>query len=162
MKAPRLRERLTRDNLIGFCIPLVLALLIGWGVHAHYSKPAPLPDDTTAASSASQSEAATGPLPTASEIAAANAAILAYCSNDLRSDTNCSLVANSNATAPGFVESGISESGHYETGNNTTAGEALAKGSGSSWTVIWLGQGCIPQNIAEQNNVPNTLSICSS
>lgn len=146
---------------VGFLLPVALAVLIGLAIHAH-SRPISAPVTQTTNSSGGVTATAPANLPTTGEISAANSAILTYCSNDLRSDTSCSLVANSNKTAPGFVESGLQMTGHFATDGNSSQGLALAKGSGGTWTVVWVGQNCIPQDIASQNAVPSSLNICSS
>lgn len=147
--------------IIGFLIPIGLAVLIGLAIQAH-SKP--IQDPLSQTTNASGGVTATAPVnpPTAAEVSAADAAILTYCSNDLRQDTSCLLVPNSNATAPGFVEAGLKMSGQFATDGNSSAGLALAKGGGNTWSVVWVGQNCIPQDVATQNNVPSSLSICSS
>jgi len=145
--------------VVGFLIPIALAVLIGLVVHAH-SKPIQAPvAQTTNASGGVTSTAPANP-PTPDEVNAANAAILSYCSNDLRQDTTCSLVAGSDKTAPGFVESGLKMSGHFATDGTSSEGLALAKGSGSTWSVIWVGQNCVPGDVASQNAVPSSLNVC--
>jgi len=146
-------------TIIGFLSPLLLAGLIGLLLHVHgHHQPAATTRPATAATTGVPS----GPLPSGSAVSVANAAIVAYCNNDLRQDDHCSLVADSDVTAPGFVKAGIRESGHYATGDDTTDGVAVAKGSGSSWSVIWLGQGCVPKAVADQNQVPASLGVCAS
>lgn len=146
---------------IGFLIPIALAILIGLIIHAH-SKPIQAPVSQT--TNPSGGVTATAPVnpPTADEIAAANSAILSYCNNDLRQDTSCALVANSDKTAPGLVESGLNMSGHFASDGNSSQGLALAKGSGTSWSVVWVGQNCIPKDVANQNSVPGSLNVCSN
>jgi len=151
-------------TLIGFLMSIGLAVLIGMAIYAH-SKPIQIPvTQTTNASGAVTSTAPVNP-PTAAEVAAANAAILSYCQNDLRQDTSCALIANSDQTAPGFVESGLKMSGTFAssaTDGTSPVGLALAKGSGATWSVVWVGQNCIPPDTASQNEVPSSLNICSS
>ena len=151
-------------TLVGFLIPIGFATLIGLAIYAH-SKPISLPESqTTNASGGVTSTAPINP-PTAAEVATANAVILAYCQNDLRQDTSCALIPNSNATAPGFVESGLKMSGTFAAADTEGAapeGMALAKGSGSSWSVVWVGQSCIPSDIASENGVPSSMDVCSS
>jgi hypothetical protein len=148
-------------TVVGFLIPVLLAILIGVAIRAH-SRPIQAPlTQTTNFSGGVTSTAPVNP-PTADEVAAANDAILAYCRNDLRQDTSCGLVANSNKTAPGFVVSGLQMNGHFASDGNSSQGIALAKGSGSTWSVIWVGQSCIPQDVANQYAVPGSLGVCSS
>lgn len=150
--------------IVGFLIPIALTILIGLAIYSH-SRPIQTPVAET--TNASGGVTSTAPLntPSASDIAAANAAILAYCQNDLRQDTTCTLLPNSDNTAPGFVESGLKMSGSFasaSTDGTSPVGLALAKGNGSSWSVIWVGQNCIPSDVASENSVPTTLNICSS
>jgi len=152
----------SRVTLIGFLLPLVLALLIG-GLLSHH-KPAKAVNsnntrDTTVVSS---NAAPAGTQPTDSDIAAANAALLAYCSNDLRQGTSCSLINGSDVAVPGFVEVGISETGQFDPNGASNKGLGLAKQDGASWSVIWVGQDCIPKDVATQNAVPAALNICAS
>ena len=147
--------------VIGFLIPVFLAALIGLAIRAH-SRPIQSPLTQTTNFSGGVTSTAPANPPTADEIAAANAAILAYCRNDLRQDTSCGLVANSNKTAPGFVVSGLQMSGHFASDGSSAEGMALAKGSGSTWSVVWVGQNCIPLDIANQYAVPSSLNVCSS
>jgi len=148
-------------TVVGFLLPIALATLIGLAIYAH-SKP--IQSAVTQTTDPSGGVTATAPAepPTAAEVATADQAILGYCDNDLRQDTSCTLVPNSNVTAPGFVESGLKLSGTFATDGASPVGLALAKGSGTSWSVIWVGQTCIPQDTATQNAVPSSLNICSS
>jgi hypothetical protein len=150
--------------LVGFLVPVALAILIGLLIRANSN---PIASPLAEATNPSGAVTAVTPVdpPTASEIASATQTILAYCDNDLRVDTSCSIIANSTSTAPGFVETGLQMSGSFAaegTGGTSPDGLALAKGSGTSWAVIWVGQTCIPQDIATQNAVPSSLNICSS
>ncbi|HEY4160934.1 MAG TPA: hypothetical protein VGM08_02635 [Candidatus Saccharimonadales bacterium] len=156
--APR---RFNPVTIMGFLIPVALAVLIGLIIGAR-SRPITQPVQQT--TDASGSVTATAPVnqPTAAEVSAANQAILNYCSSDLRADTSCSLLANSTKTAPGFVETGLKLSGTFAVDGASPNGLALAKGSGSSWSVVWVGQSCVPKDVASQNAVPGTLNICSS
>ena len=147
--------------VLGFLIPIALAVLIGLAIHAH-SRPIQAPVAQTTNPSGGVTSTAPADPPTADEISAANTAILSYCSNDLRQDTSCALVPNSVKTAPGFVESGLQMSGHFATDGTSSQGLALAKGSGGSWSVVWVGQNCIPADMASQNAVPSSLNVCSS
>lgn len=147
--------------IAGFLLPALVAVLIGLAIRAH-SRPIQTPMAQTTDSSGSVTATAPVNLPTAAEIAAANAAVLAYCENDLRQDTSCALVLGTDTTAPGFVEAGLKLDGHFATDGNSSQGLALAKGSGDSWVVIWVGQSCIPPDVATQNSVPSSLNICSS
>jgi hypothetical protein len=149
---------------VGFLLPIAFATLIGLAIYAH-SKPIQMPESQT--TNASGGVTATAPVstPTATQVAAANAAILSYCENDLRQDTSCALIPNSDTTAPGFVESGLRMTGSFATSDTEGAspvGLALAKASGSSWSVVWVGQNCIPSDVASENAVPSSLNICSS
>jgi hypothetical protein len=148
-------------TIVGFLLPIVFAMLIGFAIRAH-SRPiqSPLAQNTNPSGGVT-STAPVNP-PSSDEVAAADNAILSYCRNDLRQDTSCGLIANSNKTAPGFVESGVQMSGHFAADGSSAEGLALAKGSGSTWSVIWVGQNCLPQDIANQYAVPDTLSVCSS
>lgn len=148
-------------TLVGFLIPVGLAVLIGLIIHA-YSQPIPAP--LRQETSPSGNVTATTPVnpPTNAEIAAANQAILDYCSNDLRKDTGCSLIAGSTLTAPGFVETGLKMSGSFAADGTSAQGLALAKGSGNSWAVVWVGQNCVPTDVASQNSVPGSLKVCAS
>ena len=151
----------SRLTVIGFLLPFALVLLMGFALHSHKRSVTNIPLSSTASSRTSTPTAGdTRQQPSGSEISSADAAILTYCQDDLRQGTNCSLIANSNVAAPGFVESGVRMSGYFEGQNSRTDGLALAAGSGSSWSVIWVGQGCIPQDIANQNNVPSTFNVC--
>lgn len=146
-------------TVVGFLVPMALAILVGLAIHAR-SKPISAPVHQT--TNASGNVTATTPvnLPTSDEVAAANQAILAYCSSDLRQDVSCALVPNSSTTAPGFVETGLRMSGSFATDGSSSEGLALASGSGSSWSVVWVGQNCIPKDVASQNAVPSSLTIC--
>jgi len=144
---------------VGFLLPFLVAALIGWAIYAH-SKPVAAPLNQETAPSGKVTVTTPALPPTAEEVDAADAAILAYCTSDLRADTGCSLVADSNQTAPGFVLSGLHMTGQFAVDGAGTDGLALAKGSGSSWHVVWVGQQCIPQEIATQNRVPAALTIC--
>lgn len=163
MRASILGRQRQLDNytLLGLAAPIVLAVAIGLVVHAA-ARPiaAPVHQETNASGAVTE----TTPVdqPTAAEIAAANQAILAYCGNDLRQDTSCSLMSNSSMTAPGFVETGLQMHGNFAADGSSSQGLALAKGSGTSWAVIWVGQDCIPRDVATQNSVPSSLNICSS
>jgi hypothetical protein len=154
-------QRVTVPGIIGFCAPFALLILLALIFH-HPVAPATTASTTTGDKTAASATTSAGPLPTSDEVAAANQAILSYCTNDLRQGTNCTLISNSNVTAPGFVESGVRMSGYFEGNSSTTDGSALAKGSGSSWQVIWVGQGCIPKNVAQQNDVAASLDVCAS
>jgi hypothetical protein len=155
------RERVDPITLLGFTIPILLAVLIGMLIRAH-SNPITAPlKQTTNATGTVTSTTPVNP-PTADEVAAANQAILNYCSSDLRQDTSCQLIPNSTATVPGFVETGVKMSGSFANDGATPNGLALAKGSGTSWSVVWVGQNCIPQDVASQNAVPKSLTVCSS
>lgn len=148
----------------GFLLPLLLAILIGLLVHGHQAQPTPARTQTAVSAetpSSTPTAPATAP-PSAEEIAAANAAILAYCKNDLRQGTDCTLIDNSNVAAPGFVKSGVRMSGYFEGRNTSTDGAAVAKGSGNNWSVIWVGQGCVPTDIATKYAVPGSLGICGA
>ncbi|HUB93847.1 MAG TPA: hypothetical protein VMB52_05075 [Verrucomicrobiae bacterium] len=148
-------------TLVGFMIPIAFATLVGALIYAHAN---PIKAPVAQQTNASGSVTATTPVdpPTATEIATANQIILSYCSSDLRADTSCALVGNSTTTAPGFVETGLKMNGTFATDGASTNGLALAKGSGSSWAVVWVGQGCIPQDIATEYAVPSSLNICAS
>ncbi|HSX06959.1 MAG TPA: hypothetical protein VLG92_04515 [Candidatus Saccharimonadia bacterium] len=158
-------ERLTvaGPTIIGFFLPFLLAACAGILFHL-YNKPVSRPFTTgtniTAIGTTSPTSTISNDLPTTADVASANAAILDYCRNDLRTGTNCTLLANSDITAPGFVESGVRMSGYFEGHSSATDGVALAKGGGSSWSVIWIGQGCIPKNVANSNNVTQPLQVC--
>jgi hypothetical protein len=163
----RVTNPVTKENLkdpaviAGFLIPILVAVAIGLLIRIH-SKPIAAPvEQQTNASGAVTSTAPVNP-PTAAEVASANQTILNYCSSDLRQDTSCALIANSTVAAPGFVETGVKLSGSFASDGATPDGLALAKGSGTSWSVIWVGQTCIPKDVASQNNVPTTLTICTS
>jgi len=147
--------------VIGFLAPLVLALLIGL-VLSHHKPAQTLSQKSSQTAVVSSDAAPVGTQPTDSDIEAANAAVLAYCSSDLRQDTSCALIPGSDVAAPGFVETGLKESGQFDPNGATNQGLGLAKQSGSSWSVIWVGQGCIPKDVAAQNNVPGSLNICAS
>lgn len=155
------QQQLDSYTLLGFAVPIMLAVAIGLVVHAA-ARPiaAPVHQETNASGAVTE----TTPVnqPTAAEIAAANQAILGYCSSDLRQDTSCSLISNSSMTAPGFVETGLQMHGNFAADGSSSQGLALAKGSGTDWAVIWVGQGCIPRDTATQNGVPTSLNICSS
>jgi hypothetical protein len=154
-------KRFDPATLVGFLVPVGLAVLIGLIIHA-YSQPigAPVRQETNASGAVT----ATTPVdpPTEAEIAVANQTILSYCSNDLRKDTSCSLIAGSTVTAPGFIETGLKMSGSFATDGTSAQGVALAKGSGTSWAVVWVGQSCIPKDVATQNSVPGSFKVCSS
>jgi len=158
------RGRFDPMSIIGFLLPMALAILIGFAIYAH-SKPIQMPESQT--TNASGGVTSTSPVntPTAAQVSAANDAILSYCENDLRQDTSCALVPNSDSIAPGFVESGLKMTGTFATSDTqgaSPAGLALAKENGDSWVVIWVGQNCIPKNVASENGVPSSLNICSS
>jgi hypothetical protein len=154
-------KRFDPTILVGFLIPIGLAILVGLIIHT-YSQPiaAPVRQETNPSGAVT----ATTPVnpPTDAEVAAANEAILNYCSSDLRKDTSCSLIAGNTVTAPGFVETGLKLSGSFATDGASPNGLALAKGSGNSWAVVWVGQSCIPADVAAQNSVPTSLKVCSS
>jgi hypothetical protein len=154
-------KRFDPMTMVGFLIPIALTTLIGLAIYAH-SKP--IQSAVTQTTDPSGGVTATAPAdpPTAAEVAVANQAILSYCDNDLRQDTSCTLVPNTNVTAPGFVESGLKLSGTFATDGASPVGLALTKGSGTSWSVIWIGQTCIPQDVATENSVPSSLNVCSS
>jgi len=154
-------KRFDPVTVVGFLIPVALAVLIGLVISAR-SRPITQPLRQT--TDASGSVTATTPVnqPTAAEVSAANQAILNYCSSDLRADTSCALIPDSSSTAPGFVETGLKMSGSFATDGTSPNGLALAKGSGNSWSVVWVGQSCIPKDIAAQNAVPGSLNVCSS
>jgi hypothetical protein len=147
--------------LVGFLIPLAAATLIGLAIYSH-SKPIQSPVTQTTNASGGVTSTAPVNAPTLSDIAAANTAILSYCQNDLRQDTTCVLVPDSNATAPGFVESGLKMSGAFAADGSSPIGLALAKESGTSWSVIWVGQSCVPTDVATENGVPSSMNVCSS
>jgi hypothetical protein len=147
--------------VLGFLLPICVAVLIGMAIYSH-SRPIQAPITETTDSSGGVTSTAPANPPTAAEITNATAAILSYCQNDLRQDTSCTLVANSNKTAPGYVESGLTMSGQFASDGNSSAGIAIAKGSGSNWTVIWVGQNCVPKDTASQDGIPITLSVCST
>lgn len=150
-------------TLIGFMLPLVLAAVVGVILHASIkpvSAPAVVGTDAAAIGTVSNATNTTNQLPSAGDIESANTAILNYCRNDLRQGTNCTLINNTDVTAPGFVESGVRMSGYFEGHNSSTDGVALAKGGGSSWSVLWVGQGCIPKSIAASNGVTQPLQVC--
>jgi len=149
--------------LAGFLIPVALAVAVGLLIRTH-SNPIPSPVSQTTNASGNVTAVTPVNLPTASEINSANQAILNYCDNDLRVNTSCSLIANSTVTAPGLVETGLKMSGSFATegaGGSSPEGLALAKGSGTSWAVIWVGQTCVPKDIATQYSVPSSLNTCS-
>jgi len=146
-------------------LPLVLAVVVGTLLHLTIKplrEPATIGASTAIIStgSATPNASSTSQLPSAADIESANNAILAYCRNDLRQGTNCTLISNSSVTAPGFVESGVRMSGYFEGHTSSTDGVALAKGGGGSWSVLWVGQGCIPKSIASSNDVTQPLQVC--
>jgi hypothetical protein len=150
--------------VVGFLIPVAIAVLIGIAIYAH-SQPITIPESQTTNASGGVTSTSPANPPSAADIAAADAAILMYCQNDLRQDTSCALISNSNSTAPGFVESGLKMSGSFAASDTEGAapqGLALAKEDGTSWDVIWVGQTCIPNNVASENGVPSSLNICSN
>ncbi|HUB93735.1 MAG TPA: hypothetical protein VMB52_04485 [Verrucomicrobiae bacterium] len=150
--------------LVGFLVPVALAILIGLVIRANSNPIAAPVAQTTNASGGVTAVTPVNP-PSASEIASANQTILAYCDNDLRVNTSCALIPNSTSSAPGFVETGLHMSGSFaaaDTGGTSPDGLALAKGSGTSWAVIWVGQNCIPKDVATENAVPSSFNICSS
>jgi hypothetical protein len=157
------RRRFGPGGAVGFLIPVAIAILIGLVIRAN-SNPIQAPvAQTTNASGGVTADTPVNP-PTANEIATANQTILSYCSNDLRVDTSCALLPNSTTIAPGFVETGLKMSGTFadaDTGGTSPNGLALAKGSGNSWAVIWVGQTCIPPDVATENSVPSAFTICS-
>jgi len=161
MANPFAEKRFDPVVLVGFLIPVGLAILIGLIIHAYSN---PIPEPLRQETNASGAVTATTPVnpPTDAEIAVANQTILNYCSSDLRQDTSCTLIPNSTVTAPGFVETGLKLSGSFATDGASPNGLALAKGSGNSWAVVWVGQSCIPADVATQNAVPSSLKICSS
>ncbi|HSX31381.1 MAG TPA: hypothetical protein VLE99_05685 [Candidatus Saccharimonadales bacterium] len=157
-----LRLQLTHVSpsaVLGFVVPFALAVLIGLLLRPH---PVSMPSNATSTTSQTSSAATSGSQPTAAEVSAANAAILTYCRSDLRADTSCSLIPNSSITAPGFVKTDLSMTGQFATDGSSSRGSALAKGAGNAWSVIWVGQGCIPKNVATGNNVPASLNVCTS
>src|SRR5882762_7584071 len=87
----RAQKRFDVVTLLGFLVPFALAVLIGILIHTH-SKPIPAPLTQTTNPSGGVTATAPASPPSASEIVTANAAILAYCSSDLRQDTSCALV----------------------------------------------------------------------
>lgn len=145
-------------TLIGFALPFLLAVIVATLFHMHTSVQKHHQATTEQSTQAQQ----TGPLPSADEVTAANNTILSYCSSDLRQDTSCSLMPGSDVTAPGFVEAGLQMSGSFANDGSSSQGLALAKGSGTNWDVVWVGQNCIPPDVAAKNKVPATLNICSS
>ncbi len=150
-------------TIIGFTIPLILATFVGVLLQLSIkpvSKPASIGTDAAAIGTLPTMPTAPNQLPAAADIESADNAILTYCRNDLRQGTNCTLIGNSSVTAPGFVESGVRMSGYFEGHTSSTDGIALAKGGGSSWSVLWIGQGCIPKNIANSNGVTQPLQVC--
>ena len=153
------KKRFDPATALGFVIPILLAVLIGLLIRAHSN---PIQAPVTETTNASGGVTATAPAnpPTASEIASANQAILNYCNNDLRQDTSCQLLSNT-MSAPGFVETGLKMSGSFAADGASPDGLALAKGSGTSWSVVWVGQSCIPQDVANQNAVPTSLNVCA-
>lgn len=157
-------DGITRPAVIGFLTPLVLAVLVAIILHHPAPKTAaPVASNTgQTATPASDTPAPSGAMPTDSEVSAAKAAILAYCTSDLRQDTTCTLIGGHDGTAPGFVKTGVRTTGHFEDSGAVNDGEGVAKGSGSSWTVIWVGQGCIPSDVASKNGVPASLGVCGS
>lgn len=144
---------------MGFCIPLMAALLIGLSVYTP-TKSATIGSGTSGNVN-QPTDNGVGLLPNPTEINAANNIILAYCSKDLRQDTSCELAPNSNQTAHGFIEVGLNMKGSFATDGSASQGLALAQGSGEEWNVVWVGQNCIPRNIVTKYNVPNTLKGCS-
>jgi len=154
-------KRFDPMTIVGFLVPIALATLTGLAIYAHSR---PIQSAITQTTDPSGGVTATTPVnpPTAAEVAVADQTILAYCDNDLRQDTSCAITPNSNVTAPGFVESGLKLSGTFATDGASPTGLALAKGSNTSWTVVWIGQSCIPQDVATENAVPSSLNICSS
>jgi hypothetical protein len=154
----------SRPAVIGFLTPLVIAILIAIALHHPAPKTAaPATSSTSqAAAQAHDASVASGAQPTEREVSAAKAAILAYCTSDLRQDTSCTLIGGHDGTAPGFVKTGVRTTGHFEDSGTVNDGEAVAKGGGSNWTVVWVGQGCIPSDIASKNGVPTSLGVCGS
>lgn len=143
-------------------LPLILAAFVGLVLHRTIkpiSSPTPVGTDAAAIGTLSTTPA-TNQLPSAAGIESANTAILNYCRNDLRQGTNCTLLPSTDVTAPGFVESGVRMSGYFEGAHSSTDGLALAKGSGGSWLVIWVGQNCIPKDVAATNGVTQPLQVC--
>ena len=155
------QRQLDSYTFLGFAAPIVLAVVVGLLIHAA-ARPIAQPLHQVTNASGAVTDTTPVNQPTAAEVAAANQAILAYCSNDLRQDVSCSLMASSSMTAPGFVEAGLQMHGSFATDGSSSQGLALAKGSGTNWAVIWVGQGCIPRDVATQNDVPTSLNICSS
>jgi len=162
--ATNTKKRFDRLTVLGFLIPILLAVAVGLLIRAN-SQPVPIPEtQTTNASGGVTSQTPANP-PSAAEVANANQTILNYCDNDLRADTSCEIIPNTDQTAPGFVETGLKMSGSFaaaDTGGTTPVGSALAKGSGDSWSVIWVGQGCIPTDVASQNAVPSSFDVCAA
>jgi hypothetical protein len=143
--------------------PLVLAVLVAIILHHPAPKTASPATSTTTQTATHGSDApASGAMPSDSEVANAKAAILAYCTSDLRQDTSCTLIGGHDGTAPGFVKTGVRTTGHFEDSGAVNDGAAVAKGGDNSWTVIWVGQGCIPSDIASKNSVPTSLGVCGS
>lgn len=164
-----LRKRFRRETIIGFIVPFACVAVIGLALRIHTSitrKTSPVQSGTANTTKPANASAGATPTigvqPSAADVAAANAAILAYCTSDLRQDSYCSLIANSNIAAPGFVASQITETGSFADGVTSSQGTALAKASGATWSVVWVGQGCVPQNVAKQYSVPNAFTICAS
>ena len=159
-------HRPSRPAVIGFLIPFAVAVVIGVLLHLN-GQQAPSPESTgntrgtqISPSTASGPQERTAP-PSAEEVSQANAAILTYCRNDLRQGTNCTLIANTDKTAPRFVLSGVRMSGYFLGSYIVTDGWGLAQQSGGSWNVIWIGQGCIPKNVAGEHKVASSLGVCS-
>lgn len=145
-------------TIAGFAIPIFLALLVASFLH-FVNQPGSV-DSKKLATKSSTISSGTGPLPSSEEINAANNVILEYCSRDLRKDTSCTLNEGTNQTAPGFVEIGLRINGSFAADGSSSQGLALAKGSGQEWSVIWVGQNCIPHSIAATYNVPMSLHTC--
>ncbi len=154
-------KRFDPITVVGFLIPISLAILIGLIISMRSQPIAQPVQQTTDASGTVTATAPVNP-PTAAEVSAANQAILNYCTSDLRANTSCALTPGSTSTAPGFVETGLKLSGTFAADGASPNGLALARGSDNSWAVIWVGQNCIPRDVATQNAVPASLNVCSS
>ena len=146
---------------VGFAVPFAITILLGVLIHSQLH-PIAAPIDQASDGTPQQSAPVSTTMPTADDVASAKQAVLQYCQNDLRKDTSCRLSNAAPVTAPGFVEVSIVESGQFEGSASSMQGLGLAKSTSNGWQVIWVGQGCVPQNVAAQNQVPTTFSICSS
>lgn len=111
---------------------------------------------TTASSSQPKSNNAGNP--SASDIQAAHAAMIADCQKNYPSDT-CASSSQDDKTAPNFVEGSV---GANVPGEDIAdaAYVALAKDIGGKWTVIWSGQSCIPKTTASQYAIPSVFNVC--